>query len=50
MDSYVKEHHRESMVKIIHNTERMGAVANWYNTVNNHIPNHKVVVSSSLRW
>ncbi len=45
MDSYVKEHHRESMVKIIHNTERMGAIANWYNTVNNHIPDHKVVVS-----
>lgn len=46
MDEYVKEHTlSESFIKIIHNKERVGsALENIYNTVHNHIPDHKIVV------
>lgn len=45
MEEYVREHHLESMVTIIHNEKRLGAMANWYNTIHKHIPDHKVVVN-----
>lgn len=45
LETFVKEHHLESRVTIIHNTERIGAVANIYNTIHRHIPDNAVVVS-----
>ena len=45
METYVKEHHLESMVTIIHNRERQGAMANWYTTIHTYIPDHKIVVN-----
>ncbi len=44
MDRYVKKHKLESFVTIIHNTNRMGALANIYNTIHAMIPDNKVVV------
>lgn len=32
-------------MRVIHNTERVGALANIYNTIHAYIPDHKVVVS-----
>ncbi len=46
MDAYAKKHTLpESFLKIIHNKERVGsALENIYNTVHNHIEDHKIVV------
>lgn len=44
MEQYVREHKLESMVTIIHNTERKGMTRNTYETIHNHIEDHKVVV------
>ena len=45
MDKYVRKHNLESFVTVIHNEQRMGAMANWYNTIHSFIPDHKVVVA-----
>lgn len=43
MEEYVRQHHLENKVTIIHNKERIGSVANVYETVHK-LPDHKVVV------
>lgn len=45
VDEFVKKHDLSSRMLVIHNTERVGALANIYNTIHQHIPDHKVVVS-----
>lgn len=44
MDDYVKQHNLKSRVTVIHNKERVGALANIYKTVHS-IDDHKIVVS-----
>lgn len=44
MEQYVKKHHLESKVTIIHNKENMGGMANHYNVIHT-LPDHKVVVA-----
>ncbi len=44
MEEYVRKHDLQSMVKIIHNEKRMGMTQNTYNTIHNHIQDHKIVV------
>lgn len=43
VDSYVKKNRLEGLIKVIHNTKRMGALANIYNTIHNHCKDHEVV-------
>ena len=45
MDKYVRKHHLESFVTILHNEKRVGAMENIYNAIHSYIPDHKVVVS-----
>lgn len=45
MDAYVQKNHLEEKVNVIHNEKRLGAMTNWYNTLHNLIPDHKVVVN-----
>ena len=45
VDEYVKKNNLESFVTIIHNNENVGQLANWYNTIHNYIPDHKIVVN-----
>lgn len=44
MEGYVREHNLSSKVKIIHNEKRAGMLKNAYDTIHNHIPDHKIVV------
>jgi glycosyltransferase involved in cell wall biosynthesis len=44
IDDFVKQNHLESLVTVIHNDKRIGALANIYHTIYNYIPDHKVVV------
>jgi glycosyltransferase involved in cell wall biosynthesis len=44
MNKYVKEHNLESLVTLTHNEKRVGAMANFYNVIWSHIPDHKVVL------
>ena len=44
MDAYVKEHNLQDRVTVIHNKERVGALANIYNAVHS-LEDHKIVVS-----
>jgi len=44
METYVREHNLEDKVTIIHNEERKGMTRNTYETIHNHIPDHKIVV------
>lgn len=44
MEKYVHKHHLESLVTLIHNEKRVGALENHYNAIYNYIPDHKVVV------
>lgn len=45
LDNYVREHHLESFVTLIHNEKRVGAMENIYNAIHSYIPDHKIVVS-----
>ncbi len=45
MEKYVREHSdMKAEVKIIHNTERKGMTRNTYETIHDHISDHKIVV------
>lgn len=44
IEEYVRENNLQNKVKIIHNPQRMGMTQNTYNTIHNHIPDHKIVV------
>jgi len=45
VESFIREHQLESLVTVIHNTKNVGPLENYYNTIHNFIPNHKVVVN-----
>lgn len=44
MEKYVHKHNLESLVMLIHNEKRVGALENLYNAIYEYIPDHKVVV------
>jgi glycosyltransferase involved in cell wall biosynthesis len=44
LDTYVKNNHLEYKVKIIRNKQRVGALANLYNTISQ-LPDHKIVLT-----
>lgn len=45
VDAYVKDHHLEEKVRVIHNKERLGSgIANIYHVIHNYIDDHKIVV------
>ncbi len=44
VDEFVREHNL-NFIKVIHNANRVGAMANVYNTIHNHIADHKIVVT-----
>ena len=44
VEEYVKQNHLEDKVTIIHNDINLGPGANTYNTIHNHIADHKIVV------
>lgn len=44
MEKYVRKHHLESLVTLIHNEKRVGALENLYTAIYKYIPDHKVVV------
>lgn len=45
MDDYAHEHgFNECFLKIIHNKQRMGALANIYNTIHHHCKDHQIVI------
>ena len=45
VDAYVREHHLEDRMTVIHNQKNQGALANFYNTIHTLIPDHKVVIT-----
>lgn len=45
VDDYVKKHHLEDRVRVIHNTKNVGGMANIYHAVHNLIDEDQIVVS-----
>jgi glycosyltransferase involved in cell wall biosynthesis len=43
VDTYIKKHHLESQVTVIHNKTRVGALENIYTTIHSHCEDHQVV-------
>lgn len=44
MEKYVRKHNLESLVMLLHNEKRVGALENLYTAIYDYIPDHKVVV------